>query len=370
MLWQNASARTWATSSPSGSRSQRRWIRSRTVVAPSRCLQNAAKSCSPTRAGAAAFIARLVDRPPPGQHLPAAQRVHGLGPVGHPVGVPPPRARRTARRSPPAPRPPAARARRPPARRSAGGPAARDDSASPVQVAVHDLATRVHPGVGPPRTGQLDLRGPAAPSPARPPARPRPSAAPAARPSRGSRSRRRRRRGGSAPAHPLNSRPSGAERGWTPWQIPRSSWSPSTTPTCSLEEFQSRYATRLHPARGVQLRRGRVDRPEITRRATRSPCSSPTPGCPTSTHIFEAIHRFRIAMPTARRVSRPTGTTSYRRTRAADRHGQGQVRRLPADASGQRDEEFHNAITDLLSDWGVHGPAARGGQRQDHLADP
>ena len=35
---------------------------------------------------------------------------------------------------------------------------------------------------------------------------------------------------------------------------------------------------------------------------------------------------------------------------------------------GVRDEEFHNAITDLLSDWGSTVPRPRGGVGQDHLA--
>ena len=37
---------------------------------------------------------------------------------------------------------------------------------------------------------------------------------------------------------------------------------------------------------------------------------------------------------------------------------------------GNRDEEFHNAITELLSDWTSTVPAARGGERQGHLAGP
>ncbi len=65
MLWQKASARTVPTTSPGsagpssaspGSRSQRKSSSSRMVVAPSRFLQYAAKSCSPTSSRAAAFI--------------------------------------------------------------------------------------------------------------------------------------------------------------------------------------------------------------------------------------------------------------------------------------------------------------------------
>ena len=45
MLWQNASARTVASTTPSSSRAHARSSRVRIVVAPSRCLQNDAKSC-------------------------------------------------------------------------------------------------------------------------------------------------------------------------------------------------------------------------------------------------------------------------------------------------------------------------------------
>jgi hypothetical protein len=44
------------------------------------------------------------------------------------------------------------------------------------------------------------------------------------------------------------------------------------------------------------------------------------------------------------------------RTRPADRDGDRQGRRLPADATGPTREEFHNAITDLLSGWGSTVP--------------
>jgi hypothetical protein len=44
MLWQNASARTPATATPASSRDQERSRSVRIVVAPSRCLQNDAKS--------------------------------------------------------------------------------------------------------------------------------------------------------------------------------------------------------------------------------------------------------------------------------------------------------------------------------------
>ena len=203
MLWQNASARTVRDGEPAGSRSQRRSSRVRIVVAPSRCLQNAAKSCSPSSAAAAAFIsARSSGR---GQ---ASTWRAGSGST--PSGRRPPgrrsaaTTRRTARRSPSGAvdRPLHAHV----VRQHAVEPRAASRSrplGQRVEVGVHDLAARMDARVGAPGAGQLDTAGPAAPWPARPRARPRPSAAPAARPSRGSRCRRRRRRGGSAPPHPL-----------------------------------------------------------------------------------------------------------------------------------------------------------------------
>ena len=55
--WQNASARTVSTSSPSAVRSQASASSARTVVAPSRRRQYAAKSCSPSSGGQAACSA-------------------------------------------------------------------------------------------------------------------------------------------------------------------------------------------------------------------------------------------------------------------------------------------------------------------------
>ncbi len=58
MLWQNASACTVAVRTPEpGSRTQLSFWSVRMVVAPSRFLQYAAKSCSPTIGAAASFMA-------------------------------------------------------------------------------------------------------------------------------------------------------------------------------------------------------------------------------------------------------------------------------------------------------------------------
>ena len=70
-------------------------------------------------------------------------------------------------------------------------------------------------------------------------------------------------------------------------------------------------------------------------------------------NIFEAIHRWRLVVPSARRViAAHKGLLHRRRSRAADRPRHRQVRRLPAHAAGRRDEEFHHAVSDMLSDWG------------------
>ena len=74
MWWQNASARTVPVSR-SPSRTQARSSRVRTVVAPSRCLQKAAKSWSPSRAAEAALIAVDVERAWPGEDVAAGERV-------------------------------------------------------------------------------------------------------------------------------------------------------------------------------------------------------------------------------------------------------------------------------------------------------
>ena len=62
MLWQNASATTVATATPSRSRCQSRRRSARTVVAPGLRRQKAAKSCSPSTERAASFMAATSSR--------------------------------------------------------------------------------------------------------------------------------------------------------------------------------------------------------------------------------------------------------------------------------------------------------------------
>ena len=88
-------------------------------------------------------------------------------------------------------------------------------------------------------------------------------------------------------------------------------------------------------------------------------------------HIFEAIHRWRVVVPTARRV-----VAAHWDHFLADGPGlriglaKGKYDAYLLMPRGKRDEEFHNAITDLLSDWTSTVPQPGGRHRQDHLADP
>ena len=85
--WQKASADTAASTTPSGPRVQSRRCSARTVVAPSRRLQNAAKSCSPSNPADAAVDGVEVQRMRPGQRVAGAQRVGAPGRRGDPVAV-------------------------------------------------------------------------------------------------------------------------------------------------------------------------------------------------------------------------------------------------------------------------------------------
>ena len=99
MEWQNASARTFAATMPSGPRVQDSSSSVRTVVAPSRRRQKAAKSCARAAVREPALHARprrAAGRTP---GLTPAERVRALRGVGHAVDVPAPQRRRSARRT-------------------------------------------------------------------------------------------------------------------------------------------------------------------------------------------------------------------------------------------------------------------------------
>ena len=136
-----------SSSRPSAVRVHSSASSARIVVAPSRRLQKAAKSCSPAAAGRRLLQRVERERARPGEDVVPAKRVDGLRPVGHPVAVGA-RQRREAR----------VEARR--RGRGAADPDVRRQQAvqpaqqQPVvrdlgrQVDVRHLAAGVHPGVG------------------------------------------------------------------------------------------------------------------------------------------------------------------------------------------------------------------------------
>ena len=202
------------------------------------------------------------------------------------------------------------------------------------------------------RPAQVERRptAAAARSPAPRPARPGRSAAPAGPPSRGSPRRRRRGRAGTARAPAVFAR---AGPRLVACQTPRSSSSPSTTPTSSSTS-SGRYAPRLRPAHRRSLRRGRDHRPGDPRRAAATVALfvSRLPAA-------RRPHMLRGVPPLAHgradrapRDRRALGPLPRRRRRPAARPGQGQVRRLPADAARPPRRGVPHAITELLSDWG------------------
>ena len=75
MLWQKASATTVPTTRPASSRAHDSCSSVRIVVAPSRCLQNDAKSWRPTSERGGGVHGVEVERAEPGEHLRPRQRV-------------------------------------------------------------------------------------------------------------------------------------------------------------------------------------------------------------------------------------------------------------------------------------------------------
>ena len=183
---------------PVSSRAQDSCSSVRIVVAPSRCLQNDAKSWRPTSSAEAAFMAsRSSGR---GQASTCA-RVSGssaAGAVGDPVGVAAPQRAEAGVEARAAPRPPGV-----PARRRARMPLSRRTSRVRASGGSSRSTCTTWPractpaSVRPAQTTATDS-APAAWSRAPPAARPARCAAPAGWPSRGSRCRRRRGRAGCA----------------------------------------------------------------------------------------------------------------------------------------------------------------------------
>jgi len=119
-----------------------------------------------------------------------------------------------------------------------------------------------------------------------------------------------------------------------------------------LEEFQSRYQ------RDYDLRATRTAAEAVA--VAQSICDAgdqvalfvTDSRLPDVNHIFEAVHAFRLVVPTARRV-----ISAHWDYFVQDGPGlrvgmaKGKYDAYLLMPRGRRDEEFHNAITDLLSDW-------------------
>ena len=119
-----------------------------------------------------------------------------------------------------------------------------------------------------------------------------------------------------------------------------------------LEEFQSRYQRdyTLRAAHGCDEAESVAQ--EIIDGGGQVALFVTDSRLPDVEHIFEAIHRWRIVIPTARRV-----IAAHWDYFIADGPGlrigmaKGKYDAYLLMPRGKRDEEFHNAITDLLSDW-------------------
>jgi thioredoxin reductase (NADPH) len=124
-----------------------------------------------------------------------------------------------------------------------------------------------------------------------------------------------------------------------------------------LEEFRSRYARDydLRVARGAGEAEAVAQ--EICDSGGAIALFVSDSRLPDVDHVFEAIHRWRQVIPTARKV-----ITAHWDNFVADgpplRVGlaKGKYDAYLLMPRGRRDEEFHNAITDLLSDWGSTVP--------------
>ena len=88
------------------------------------------------------------------------------------------------------------------------------------------------------------------------------------------------------------------------------------------------------------------------RRSARSRCSSPSRSCPTD-HVLEAFARWRAVVPTARRLV-AAHWSHFLADAPALRGGlaKGKYDAFLLMPRGVRDEEFHTAVCELLSDWG------------------
>ena len=308
---------------PAASRDHASSCRVRIVVAPSRCLQNDAKSCSPSSACDAWFIASRSSGRGQASTCRALQRVDAAGAVGDPVGVAAPQ------RGEPRVEPSGASTTRRTRTSCGSTPFSRRSGsrrAVASHVAVHHLAAGVDAGVGAPGADDVDRRRPAAPSPAPRSARPGRCAAPAARPTRGSRSRRRRGRSAGARSpvfHPATDTGARAARDHPglpgPRRLPGRRVRPLPPRLRHPRRRHGQRSRRPRPRDPRERRPGGAVRVRVGAARLRRP------------HGVPPVAAGRAHRPPAGR--RPLGALPRRRRAAAPGPGQGQVRRVPADAA-------------------------------------
>ena len=119
-----------------------------------------------------------------------------------------------------------------------------------------------------------------------------------------------------------------------------------------LEEFRSRYQRDYDLRTATDTAQAEEVAREISEGGGQVAMFVTDSRLPDVSHIFEAIHRWRVVVPTARRV-----IAAHWEYFLADGPGlriglaKGKYDAYLLMPRGKRDEEFHNAITDLLSEW-------------------
>jgi thioredoxin reductase (NADPH) len=124
-----------------------------------------------------------------------------------------------------------------------------------------------------------------------------------------------------------------------------------------FEEFQSRYARDYDLRTAHSAAEAEAIAQEIRDADGQVALFVTDSRLPDTDHIFEAIHRWRQVIPTARRVI--TAHWDYFVDDGPPLRigmAKGKYDAYLLMPRGRRDEEFHNAITDLLSDWGSTVP--------------
>jgi thioredoxin reductase (NADPH) len=124
-----------------------------------------------------------------------------------------------------------------------------------------------------------------------------------------------------------------------------------------LEEFRSRYARDYDLRSATTCAEAKAIAGEVLEAGGRVAMFVTDSRLPDVAHVLEAIHAWRQVVPTSRRV-----VAAHWDYFLADAPGlragmaKGKYDAYLLMPRGRRDEEFHNAITDLLSDWGATVP--------------